>query len=147
MARLVLAGLLFAMAAGQLSNPAGFVDIVASYRIGGTAFAATGAAELIAGELAGAVGLVTTSPSRRHHAASVALAVAVTWSVLGMQAFARGLDLDNCGCFGVHLGQPLRWWVLAEDVEFIALAWWVRARSPTRTATYFSRKARMPAAS
>ncbi len=51
MARLFLAGLLFAMAAGQLSNPAGFVDIVASYGIGGTALGAIGAAALIACEL------------------------------------------------------------------------------------------------
>jgi hypothetical protein len=51
----------------------------------------------------------------------------VAWSALGLEAFARGLVLHNCGCFGVHLGQPLRWWVLAEDAEFVALAAWVRA--------------------
>jgi hypothetical protein len=45
--------------------------------------------------------------------------VALTWSALGAQAFARGLALESCGCFGVHLGQPLRWWVLLEDVELI----------------------------
>ncbi len=53
----------------------------------------------------------------------------------------------HTGPFGVRFGQPLRWWVLAEDGECVALAWWVRARSPTPTASYFSRKAQMPAAS
>lgn len=48
------------------------------------------------------------------------------WSALAVQAFARGLAVENCGCFGVHLGQSLRWWVLLEDAEFVALAAWVR---------------------
>lgn len=47
---------------------------------------------------------------------------------LGIQAFARGLALDNCGCFGVYAAQPLRWWVLVEDVEVVALAVWVVRR-------------------
>lgn len=139
MPRLVLAGLLVAMAAGQLSNPAAFVDIVASYELGGTAVAATLATALIAGELAAAIGLVSGEPTRRHRAASLALAVAVTWSVLAVQAFARGLALDNCGCFGVHLAQSLRWWILIEDLEFVALAWWVRTRAAAGTPTYSPR--------
>lgn len=137
--RLVLAGLLLAMAAGQLSNPGGFVDIVASYDLGGTAVARVGAAALITGELIAAVGLVSRDTSRRHRATSVALAVALTWSLLAAQAFARGLTLDNCGCFGVHLAQPLRWWILVEDLEFVALAWWVRARHATVAAPYSPR--------
>ena len=128
LARFALAALLFAMAAGQVSNPAGFVDILVTYRVGGTAAAVLLALAVVGGELAAAIGLVSTSAARRHEAASVALAVAVAWSALGLQAFARGLSLDNCGCFGVHLGQPLRGWVLLQDAEFVALAWWVRAR-------------------
>jgi hypothetical protein len=128
-ARLALAALLFAMAAGQLSDASGFVDIVATYRVGGTGVAGLAAAALIAGEVAAAAGLVSRDQTRRHRAASVAVAVALAWSVLAVQAFARGVALDNCGCFGVHAGQPLRWWVLIEDLEFLALAWWIRART------------------
>lgn len=128
-ARLALAALLFAMAAGQLSDLSGFVDIVASYGLGGTAVAGLAAAALIAGEVAAAAGLVSRDQKRRHRAASVAVAVALAWGVLAVQAFARGMALDNCGCFGVHAGQPLRWWVLIEDLEFLALAWWIRART------------------
>lgn len=128
-ARLALAVLFFAMAAGQLSNVSGFIDIMASYGLGGTPLAGFAATALIAGELTAAVGLVSWTPARRHRAASVAVAVALAWGVLGIQAFARGLALDNCGCFGVHAGQPLRWWVLIEDLEFVALAWWVRVKA------------------
>jgi hypothetical protein len=133
-ARVALAALFFTMAAGQLSNLSGFIDIVASYGLGGTTVAGLAATALIAGELTAAAGLVSRDQTRRHRAASVAVAVALAWGVLGMQAFARGIALDNCGCFGVHAGQSLRWWVLIEDLELLALAWWVRANA-ARTAT------------
>lgn len=127
-ARILLAGLLSAMAAGQLSDPGGFADIMSTYGIGGATVASVVAAALVGGELLAAVGLVSKAALTRRRAASLALAVAVAWSLLGTQAFLRGLDLDNCGCFGVHLAQPLRWWVLVQDLEFMALAWWVRFR-------------------
>lgn len=135
-ARLALAALFFTMAAGQLSNLSGFVDIVASYGIGGTAVAGFAATALIAGELTAAAGLVSRDHTRQYRAASVAVAVALAWGVLAAQAFARGIALDNCGCFGVHAGQPLRWWVLIEDLEFLALAWWVRAKAARATAPH-----------
>jgi hypothetical protein len=128
-ARLALAALFVAMAAGQLSNLPGFIDIVASYGVGGTSVAGIAAAALITGELTAAVGLVSRDHTRRSQAASVAVAVALAWSVLAVQAFARGIALDNCGCFGVHAGQSLRWWVLIEDLELLALAWWVHANA------------------
>lgn len=131
-ARRLLAVLLVAMAAGQLSDLRGFVDIVASYQIGGGTLAALAVVALIVGEAAGGVGLLAADHARRRRAAGLALAVAVVWSLLAVQAFARGLAVDNCGCFGVHLGQPLRWWVLVEDAELIALALWVRGQMPRR---------------
>lgn len=135
-ARLALAALFFAMAAGQLNNPSGFIDIVSSYGLGGTTLAGLAATALIAGELTAAVGLVSRDPTRRYRAASVAVAVALAWGALGTQAFTRGIALDNCGCFGVHAGQPLRWWVLIEDLEFLALAWWVRAKAVRAAAAH-----------
>ena len=137
-ARLTLAALFFTMAAGQLSNLSGFIDIVSSYALGPTTLATLAATALIAGELTAAVGLVSRDQTRRYRAASVAVAVALAWGVVGVQAFARGIALDNCGCFGVHAGQPLRWWVLIEDLEFLALAWWVRAKAARAAAAHLS---------
>jgi hypothetical protein len=68
----------------------------------------------------------------RRGGSGLALAVAIVWSAFALQAFARGVALDNCGCFGVHFGQSLRWWVLLEDAEFVALSAWVR-RAERRT--------------
>lgn len=116
------------MAALQASNLPGFVDIVEDYQIGGAPVAFVVATALLAGEAVAGIGLFAGRPA----AAQVAVVVAVAWSALAVQAFARGLTLDNCGCFGVHLGQPLRWWVLVEDAEFLALALWVRHRIEPR---------------
>lgn len=138
-ARYVLVVLLLAMAVGQLSDVAGFVDIVATYEVGGRAVAWVLAVGLIVGELTAGAGLVVRGrPARRQHAAVAAVVVALVWSVLAVEAFARGLVLANCGCFGVHLGQPLRWWILLEDAELVVLALWVRhatLRRPVEAST------------
>ncbi len=126
--RPLLAVLLLAMAAGQLADPAGFADIIETYRLGGRAPAVAAVVVLIAGELAGGVGLLSRAADRRPAAATAAVAVAVAWTLLAIQAFVRHLAVDNCGCFGVYAGQTLRWWVLVEDAEFMALTLWVRVR-------------------
>ncbi len=128
MARRILAILLLAMAAGQLSNPAGFVDALEAYELGGRTAAWALAIPIMLAEVVSRVGLVRRGGIVRQVAPGVAVAVAVGWTILGTQAFVRGLAVDNCGCFGVHLAQPLRWWVLLEDAEFVALAWWVRRK-------------------
>jgi hypothetical protein len=73
---------------------------------------------MVAGQLADLPGNAST----RAGGAAAALAVAVAWSALALSAFVSGRAIENCGCFGVYLAQPLRWWVLLEDVEFVALA-------------------------
>lgn len=126
MARRILGALLATMALGQVSDLVGFVDIVETHELGGRSVAWLVSTLLIAGEATAAIGLLGGSSTARRLGAMVAVVVAAEWSVLAGQAFSRGLVLDNCGCFGVHLGQPLRWWILVEDAEFVALAWWVR---------------------
>jgi hypothetical protein len=43
------------------------------------------------------------------------LAVALLWTGLGLQGVLRGLEVANCGCFGLFLTQRLSWFVLAQD--------------------------------
>ncbi len=124
-ARVVLALLLLAMTVGQLADFPGFVDVLRDYDTGAASVAWIAAIGLVAGEVTGAALLLSGRTSVRRSGAVVALAVAVTWSALALFAFARGIAIDNCGCFGVYLAQPLRWWVLLEDVEFVALGAWV----------------------
>lgn len=127
-ARGLLAVLLLAMAAGQLSDVAGFARVLDGYRLLPHWLLSPAAWGLAGAEAMAGLALLR----RRGGGSGLALAVAIVWSAFAVQAFARGVALDNCGCFGVHFGQSLRWWVLLEDVEFVALAAWVR-RSERRT--------------
>lgn len=124
-AALVYGLLLLAMGAGQLSDPGGFADILVTYDAF-TGAEGVVAALVIAAEAVAGVGLPACRrlpDGAARSAAWIGLGVAVFWSALAIQAFARGLDVPNCGCFGVHLGQPLRWWVLPQDAYMLVLAW------------------------
>ena len=35
----------------------------------------------------------------------------------------RGLDLPNCGCYGVFFPQPLRWYSPLEDLALVGLGY------------------------
>jgi hypothetical protein len=126
LAALVYAALLSAMAAGQLASLGRFEDALSGYGVFGPAAESAAVAVPVA-ELAVAGGLLIL-PVRRA-AGALGLAVALFWAALAAQAFARGLELENCGCFGAYLVQELRWWVLLEDAEFLLLAWWTGART------------------
>lgn len=121
-ARGALALLVAAMAAGQLGNVEGFADILRGYDVFGTAAGALAVLIPLA-EVAAAAALLVGP----RLGGPLGLAVAVFWTALGAQAFARGLTIENCGCFGVYLGQGLRWWVLLQDVYFLVLAWYAAA--------------------
>ena len=127
MLRVYLSVLLLAMAGGQLLDLRGFVEILETYQLGPAAIAWPLALTLIGGELAAAGGMLGKRHWRQTGAA-LAVGVALLWTFLAVQAFGRGLQIDNCGCFGVYLAQELRWWVLVQDAAFIAIAVWVWAR-------------------
>lgn len=122
-ARLVLGLLLLAMAAGQLTSLGTFADALRGYRLLGDAAEAFAYA-IPAVEAASGLAVLL----RRRAGGLLGLTVAGFWTGLASQAFARGLELDNCGCFGRYLAQELRWWILIEDAEFLLLAAWVAVR-------------------
>lgn len=41
--------------------------------------------------------------------------------------FMRGLDLPNCGCYGVFFPQPLRWYSPLEDLVLVGLCYALHA--------------------
>jgi hypothetical protein len=116
---------LLAMAAGQLADLPGFVEVLRDYDIGAAPLTWIIAIGLIVGEATGVALLLGGSTSTRASGAAAALAVGIVWSALAFSAFARGEAIENCGCFGAHLAQPLRWWILLVDLEFLALGAWV----------------------
>ena len=127
----LLYGLLLAgMAAGQLASLDVFENALASYELlGGLLPAAVIGVPAL--EVLAALGLLGSRllPRRAVRTAGVlGVVVAIVWSLLAVQAFARGLAVENCGCFGAYLAQELRWWVLLEDAYQLLLAF-LAARS------------------
>ena len=137
--------LLVGMAAGQLASFDALRRALGAYDLFGDA--ASTAVVVVVFELAAALGLLASAsvPRSIGRAAGIAgLGVAGFWSALAAQAFARRLELDNCGCFGAYLAQPLRWWVLIEDAYMLVLAWYAAAAAglPIPTPTLRLRRTR-----
>lgn len=125
LARFSLAALLLAMAFGQISDLPGFVDIMKTYEVGEETIAYALTMFLLLGEILGGLGLLVANVGQerwRIYSAGAALGVAFLWSFLALQAFARGLNVPNCGGFGVHLAQPLGGGILVQNAIFIVWA-------------------------
>ena len=56
-------------------------------------------------------------------AALFSAALHAGYLVVLASALWRGLDITNCGCFGVFLARPLGWDTLAEDLVLIVLSY------------------------
>ena len=118
----VLGALFTMMAALQLADLTGFVAVLGTFRLGGEGVAWALAAVLLAGEVVSGLWLLFVPQYRPLGPAVVFAMTSVLWSALAVQAFARGLAVPNCGCFGVYLAQPLRWWVLVQDGLLLSYA-------------------------
>lgn len=117
----VLFGLLLAITGlAKLADMPGFIDVVAAYQTLPTFLLPFSAWTLALAEVALALWLVS---GWRLGSAAVAV-VALHLMYLGWltQALWRGLDIRNCGCFGVYLARPLQPSTLVEDMVLLVLA-------------------------
>lgn len=121
--RTVLGTVYTAMAVGQLASFGHMPRILSTYGLvtGGAATAL--AVALIAGELVCGVWFLARPRSKAVAPVWVFTAVSVVWTVLAVQAYARGLAVANCGCFGIYLTQQLSWFVLLQDALTLFYAW------------------------
>jgi uncharacterized membrane protein YphA (DoxX/SURF4 family) len=111
--RVLLAAVLLATAIGKLLDIGGFAAVVATYRALPEPVVLPAALALALGELGLGLWLLSGMLLVPAALASVLLhAVYLAWSAA---ALARGLDIPNCGCFGVFWARPLSWLTLAED--------------------------------
>ncbi|MER7895051.1 MauE/DoxX family redox-associated membrane protein [Streptomyces sp. NPDC096046] len=120
--RIVLGLLLAAMALGQLASFDAMPAILTAYGLTSGAASTALAVALIGAEAVTAAWFLARPRSRATTPVWLYTGVAAVWTVPAAQAFARGLALDNCGCFGAYLAQPLRWYVLVEDALMLLYA-------------------------
>ncbi|NUP39792.1 MAG: hypothetical protein HOY76_22985 [Streptomyces sp.] len=148
--RIVLGTVYSAMAAGQLASFGHMPRILSAYGLVTGSAATVLAAALIAGELVCGIWFLARPRSQALAPVWVYTGVSVVWSVLAVQAYARGLAVDNCGCFGIYLTQRLSWFVLLQDAAtllYAALLIRAARRSPAPSHTdreEVSRDVRVP---
>lgn len=112
--------LLLAAALGKLLDMPGFYPVVAAYRVFPEVIIPALAWALALGELGVGLWLLTG-----RWLAAAALAVVLLhllylgWLVV---ALSRGLEIANCGCFGVFWPRPLTSARLVEDVVLFVAA-------------------------
>ncbi|WP_073224323.1 MauE/DoxX family redox-associated membrane protein [Streptomyces sp. NBRC 110465] len=120
--RIVLGTVYTAMAIGQFASFEHMPRILSAYGLSAAGAATALAAALIAGELVCGVWFLARPRSKALAPVWVYTGVSVVWTVLAVQAYARGLVVDNCGCFGIYLTQRLSWFVLLQDAATLLYA-------------------------
>lgn len=113
--RIVLGAVYLAMGAGQVMSWPHMPAILAAYDALPYKALPWLATAMVGAELLAGVWLLARPRSSAIAPVWVYTAVAVAWTLLGVQAYARGIEVANCGCFGVYLGQRLSWFTLAQD--------------------------------
>ncbi|MGW0734764.1 MauE/DoxX family redox-associated membrane protein [Streptomyces sp. NPDC002851] len=127
--RLVLGAVFVAMALGQLVSFGAMPGILDAYELTGGAASTALAVALIVGEAVAGVWFLARPRSTAAVPVWCYTAVSVVRAALAVQAYARGLVLDNCGCFGRYATQRLGWWVLVEDGLLLLYAWLLLRRT------------------
>lgn len=73
-------------------------------------------------------------------AAVIGVLINSVFLVLLTSALWRGLELQNCGCYGVFLARPLRWFTPLEDLFLIAVLFALYYLSPEMSANEATQK-------
>jgi hypothetical protein len=126
-AALVFLALLNAAAAiGKGLDLAGFVRVLEAYDLlPGLALPAVALGlPLVEAALAGAL----LSARWWREAALATALLCLAYGLVLTLTLLRGIELQNCGCFGVFFARPLRPWTPLEDLALMALALWVARR-------------------
>jgi len=119
-----LGGLLLATGTGKALDVTGFAGVLATYRLGIPADALWPLALAIA-VLEIFLGLWILAGWRVGPALRLSIALDAVYFVVLESALVRGLALTNCGCFGVYLASPLRWYTPLEEILLVTLAVWL----------------------
>jgi hypothetical protein len=120
--RLVLGAVYLGMGLGQLASWSDMPAILGAYRLVPEPLLPAFAAALIIAELTCGLWFAVRPRSRAAAPVWIYTAVSVVWAVLAVQAYLRGLPIENCGCFGRYLTQRLSLFVVAQDALLLIYA-------------------------
>lgn len=131
--RLLIGAVLVATGLGKLLDAAGFARVLGTYRAFPHPLLLPIAVGVPVAELL--LGGWLFSGRRPFFAALAALAMHLAYGAWSASALLRGLNLANCGCFGVFLPRPLGWSTVAEDLVLAGLCGALASISPRAART------------
>ncbi|MGH3645836.1 MAG: MauE/DoxX family redox-associated membrane protein [Micromonosporaceae bacterium] len=120
--RIILGAVFLGMAVGQVVSWREMPEILAAYQAAPAPMLLPLAVALLVGEAVTGVWFLARPRAQSLTPVWVYTAVSLVWAALGVQAYLRGLDVANCGCFGVYLTQRLSLFVLAQDALLLGYA-------------------------
>jgi uncharacterized membrane protein YphA (DoxX/SURF4 family) len=132
--RVLFAILLTVTGLAKLLDMTGFYDIVRSYQSLPDIVIPPAAWMLAVGEIVLAAWLL--GRYRPRWAAMTVVLLHMMYLIWLLAALLRGLELSNCGCFGVFWARPLTWYSPLEDLALVGLAilyWRVLPSEEVRT--------------
>lgn len=105
---------------GKLLDIPGFIGVLETYRLFPAWVHPVVAVGMVLIELRLAEWLLLGKRLVRTAFFSVLLHSAFTF--VSAMTLLRGLELPNCGCFGVFLARPLTWWTVVEDLVLVGMS-------------------------
>lgn len=131
--------LLAASSIGKLADMSGFYVVIKSYASLPEVVIPISAWALAIFELILAIWLAVAK--RPDLAALAVISLHFVYLIWLMIALARGLEIPNCGCFGIYWARPLTWFTPVEDFILLALALVMRRLVSQRRLKYEDMKA------
>jgi Methylamine utilisation protein MauE len=128
--RLALAAINLGAALGKALDLPGFVRVLKTYQL--FPVWSLWPMAILAVLVEGTLGVWLLTGRRLVVAAALSAFVSAMYGIVLSITLARGLELSNCGCFGVFLPRPLRWFSPVEDGVMVLASLLLRALAQRR---------------
>ena len=117
--RIFIGAVLLGSAVGKALDYDGFIEVLKTYHVFPPSMLLSVAGIVTGSELL--LGLWILSGWHLMMSALAAAAMNVIYAAWMTVTLLRGLELSNCGCFGVFFPRPLTWSSPLEDLVMVAL--------------------------
>lgn len=117
----IIGPLLIATGLGKALDMHGYVQVLDTYQSFPSFLYWPIAIIVVAAEFA--TGIAILIPRFLRIGASAAVAMHIAYTLLALITLLRGIDVPNCGCFGVFLARPLGWNTVFEDLFMTGISY------------------------
>ena len=133
--RIFIVGILLGSAVGKALDFSGFIEILKTYHVFPPSLLIWVAVIVTASELF--LGLWILSGWQLVMSALAAAGMNLVYAAWMTVTLLRGLELSNCGCFGVFFPRPLTWSSPIEDLVMVAFCCFLAYLAKTQESPHY----------